>query len=331
MSPLLKKIIHAFFVTILIFLNSVPLLRATDKVPEEEFEDAIEGDSFYILEAYLQDTGYTSHTFNLVSFPSSPKDFYLSYSASWPFPDDRNQFGYTYTYSLPMNGTPQGSNDLYVSYSHEFLTEDEQGVTFSPQFSLVLPTGNVHKGLGFGTVGEDLLLPFSKRWNNKWVTHFNLGLTVFPQAEIIGPLGRTNTKNLVFFTGGASVIYLVNRHFNFLTEFITYKGNRVLPSTFHVNRYSQTIINPGLRFSIPWGRSEIVPGFSVPFAWTQKHFQVGMFFYLSINHPFTKEKPEEKTTPETIKPGESRPESKGKDSDDDDDDDDDDDSDNGKK
>ncbi len=54
----MKKIVLGIFYLLL------PSLCFAEKV---EFNDAIEGNSFYILEAYNQERGYASHTFNVIA------------------------------------------------------------------------------------------------------------------------------------------------------------------------------------------------------------------------------------------------------------------------
>jgi len=280
-----KKIFY-----LVLFLFLFPSLVRAEGMP---YSEALTGNSFFILEAYNQERGYVQHTFNLVFFPTPPQDLFLSYSQSWPVPDERNQLGFTFTYTFP-DSSSSGIDDLYLNYSRQVLFEEKHGVAFAPSVSLILPTGNVRKGLGFGTVGVEPILPLSKRWNQYWVTHFNAGLTFLPQAQEVATDGNLVRRNLTLVTLGGSVVFLAHRRFNILTEFIANLGSDISDNR-HLNRFTDYILNPGVRFSIPVGRSEIVPAFSVPLSWMKNRYQTGLFFYLSINHPFTKAKPDSKT------------------------------------
>jgi len=189
--------------------------------------------------------------------PTNPNNIYVSYSQSWPLPDEHNQVGFTFTYTLPDH-TPSGPDDLYLNYTRQILVEEKQGITLSPSFSLILPSGNVKKGLGFNTVGFELDIPVSKRWNNYLVSHFNVGFSFFPKAEQIDNLGGTSIHNLSFFNVGTSLIWLVHRRFNVLTEFLENVGDNI--SDFrHTNRYNQTIINLGMRFRSLGGVLKLSP------------------------------------------------------------------------
>ncbi len=272
-----------FFFALL--LSLIPSFVWAEGMP---YSEALSGNSFYIIEAYNQERGFVQHTFNTVWYPTKPKDLFLSYSEAWPVPDERNQVGFTFTYTLP-DSNASGIDDLYLNYSRQVLFEGKHGVAFAPAISLILPTGSVKKGLGFGTVGLQPLLPVSKRWNEYFVTHFNAGLTFLPKAEVALPDGSLVRHNLTMVNFGGSIVWLIHRRFNFLTEFVGSLGSDISDSR-HSNRYSQYILNPGVRFSIPVGRSEIVPAFSLPLSWMKNRYQTGLFFYLSINHPFTKAK-----------------------------------------
>lgn len=266
------------------FLLFVPFYTDAN---EPEWNDAIEDNSFLIEEAYNQERGVVQHIFNFFYYPTHPKDLFLSFTQEWPLPDERNQVSYTIPYTLQEDGT-QGLNDLFLNYRRQVLYEDKQGVAFAPRISLIMPSGNTQKGLGYGTVGFQINLPFSKRWTEHFVSHFNLGTTVLPNAVQQNSLGTaTLTKTLANLNAGFSTIWLAQRRFNVLLEFVGNMGSEINDDR-NVNFFGQYIINPGVRASLPIGKLEIVPGLSVPLVWTSGNFEPAMFFYLSFEHPFLK-------------------------------------------
>src|SRR4030067_830672 len=60
-------------------------------------------------------------------------------------------------------------------------------VALSPRLSLILPTGDEERGLGEGTLGFQGNIPLSVELTDRWVTHWNLGMTYVPRAR--GPGG----------------------------------------------------------------------------------------------------------------------------------------------
>jgi len=270
----------------LLLLLLVLCLAGIFPAPAQGFSEAIEDNSFFIEEAYNQERGMVQHIFNSSYFPSHPRDLFLSFTQEWPLPDERNQLSYT----LPLTVyeySEDGLNDLFLNYRRQVLYEDKEGVAFAPRLSLVLPSGNVDKGLGYGTVGVQVNLPFSKRWTEHFATHFNGGFTVFPDAEFETSSGLIAKKTLSTFNTGFSAIWLAHRRFNLLLEFVTNFGSEITDSQ-SVNRFTQYLINPGLRGSIQWGKVEIVPGISAPLVWTKQNFEPAVFLYLSFEHPFLK-------------------------------------------
>ncbi len=254
---------------------------------EPKFSEAIEDNSFLIEEAYNQDKGVVQHIFGLLYFPTKPRDLFFSFTQEWPLPDQLNQFSYTLPFTFPQ-GQESGIGDLFLNYRRQILKE-ENWLAFAPRLSLILPSGDVNKNLGYGTLGFQVNLPFSKRWNNYLATHLNLGATVLPAAEQVIS-GQRVSKTLDSYNTGFSVIWLAQRRFNFLLEFTTTFGSEIDDDR-NTNRFTQYVLNPGIRASIPLGPLEIVPGLSFPLTWLKGNYQTGLFFYLSFEHPFLKNLP----------------------------------------
>jgi len=272
------KLFLGFLLSFFIFLSS---LHA-----ESKFSEAIEDNSFFIEEAYNQDWGIAQNIFEFFYHPTFPKDSFFTFTQEWPVPDVRNQFSYTIPYTLFDSGE-QGLGDVFLNYRYQALQEEKNIVSFAPRLSLLVPTGSVDKGLGYGTLGLQLNLPFSKRWTNHFITHFNLGMTLLPKAQQEISEDVFSKKTLLNMNTGFSAIWLAKRRFNVLLEVLANIGSEVVTDQ-NINYFAQYIVNPGIRGSIQVGKVEIVPGLSVPLTWTKTDFEPGILFYLSIEHPFLK-------------------------------------------
>jgi len=127
-------------------------------------------------------------------------------------------------------------------------------------------------------------LPLSVLWSRHWVTHFNLGATVFPNAKYLNmPL-----QTILSYNYGASVIWLVNKNLNLMlefagvTEFINFENQGY-------NKYHTFILNPGIRYAFNFKSGlQIVPGLSIPINISQGFEFNDIFLYLSFEHPLWK-------------------------------------------
>ena len=87
-----------------------------------------------------------------------------------------NQF--SYTLALVSDDGESGVGDTLLNYRYQAMKEAPGKPAFSPRLSVVLPTGDSDKGLGNGSFGLQVNLPFSKQTGN-WYWHWNAGLTWF--------------------------------------------------------------------------------------------------------------------------------------------------------
>jgi hypothetical protein len=72
---------------------------------------------------------------------------------------------------------------------------------------------------------------------------------------------------------------------NLMLEYVSNYNDDFEP-TGRVSKQHQMVLNPGLRYAFNAGRSQIVPGVSVPVALQKGQADTGMFFYLSIEPNF---------------------------------------------
>lgn len=237
----------------------------------------IEDNSFLIEEAYNQDPGVIQH---ISSFQYMKDHSWIyTFTDEWPVPGRKHQLSTT----IPvLNNGETGLSDILLNYRYQAIYLNR--FAFSPRFSLILPTGNWQKGLGYGVLGYQISLPFSFLLSTKIVTHYNLGLTFTPNTKN----ADNSRSDQTVYNYGLSVILLLNKNFNFMFEVV---GNRTYQSATNTKTIitNSLFINPGIRYAFNFkSRLQIVPGFAVPIGLGPTNGTSGLYAYLSFEHPFWK-------------------------------------------
>lgn len=244
---------------------------------EEPYRE-IQDNSFLLEEAYNQEDGVVQEiqTFQYMKGDS----WAYSFTQEWPVPTQTHQFSYT----IPVEKLGRdekrhtGLGDVALNYRYQLLFK-EGLMAVAPRFSLILPTGDEKKGLGNGAVGYQVNLPLSLRLNERFITHWNLGMTFTPNAKEPGG-EKADTFNTNY---GASLVYLVNRNLNALVEFVGTSEQSVV-SRGVTESSNSFIINPGLRYAFDLKNLQIVPGISVPIGVGPSKGEYGIMAYLSFEH-----------------------------------------------
>ena len=240
--------------------------------------ERIEDNSFLIEEAYNQDPGVIQH---ISSFQYMKDHTWIyTFTDEWPVPGQKHQLSTT----IPvLNNGSTGLGDILLNYRYQAVYRER--FAFSPRFSLILPTGNYRNGLGAGVPGYQLSLPFSYLLSTKIATHYNLGLTFTPNAK----QADGSASDITVFNYGLSMILLLNKNFNFMFEVA---GNRTYTKV--RTDYSKTgsfFINPGFRYAINFKSGlQIVPGLALPIGLGPSNGDIGIYGYLSFEHPLWKPK-----------------------------------------
>lgn len=276
---IIMKNFTALIIFSLLFV-SFTLLQAQD---EEKFSPAIEDNSFLIEEAYNQEFRVVQHISTLMYNHQDPASYYYAFTQEWPLGGQRHQLSYTIPITFINKGSVSGLGDMMINYRYQLLGHDDWAAV-APRLSLILPTGSSEKGLGTGGYGLQANLPLSKRLNESFAAHFNLGTTmIFPEYK--DPDGMETRKLLPSYFWGGSLIWLVASDINFLLEYLN-SINGSFDENGSVAFESVHIINPGVRFAINVNSLQIVPGFSVPVSIEKSSTRADAFFYLSFEHPF---------------------------------------------
>lgn len=241
-----------------------------------EEANKIEDNSFLIEEAYNQEPGIVQH---IQSFQyMENKQWAYTFTQEWPVPGRTHQLSYTVPlYRLGEDRMRTGLGDVQLNYRYQLL--DREDLAVAPRLSLLLPTGDHRKGFGRGSPGVQTNIPLSLTLSDKWVTHWNAGLTVTPNAR--GEDGRSG--DTLDGNAGASVIYLLHQDLNLVLE-MAWNANQSVDG----KREHTLLLNPGARFAINFSSGlQIVPGIAVPIGIGPSGGEYGVFLYLSFEHPFT--------------------------------------------
>jgi len=276
----MMKLIIIFFIC----TSASSILNAQETAVPKESEEAIEDNSFLIEEAYNQEERVVQHIQNAMYRTNPSKDLMYTFTQEWPLFKYKQQISYTIPYSFLDGNSVRGIGDILINYRYQLFYK-ESWVCVSPRLSLILPTGNFDRGLGYNVLGWQVNLPVSKRLSNSFVLHLNAGLTAYPKVK-----GETSTagvvkKTLLFYNVGGSLIWLTSPNFNVMLECLD-NFNSAININGAIGRTSEVILNPGVRGAINLGKLQIVPGLSMPVFMNSRNTSVGMLFYLSFEHPY---------------------------------------------
>ena len=238
----------------------------------------IQDNSFLIEEAYNQEDGVIQHIFTYQYMKGDNSLF--TFTQEWPAPKQAHQLSYTIPVQrIRMDGQDDtGFGDVALNYRYQAVLKE--GIAFSPRFSLILPTGDEKKGLGTDTVGYQVNFPLSIKLADRWVTHYNLGITFTPNSKG-GAGARADTVATNY---GASAIFLASNNLNLMLEVVggtqqSVQGNGITASQ------NSLIVSPGLRYAIDLGKLQVVPGLAFPIGFGPSRGEYGVFTYLSFEHP----------------------------------------------
>lgn len=265
--------------------HGVPERDATMEVRWPELSTGpLQDNSFLIEEAYNQERGVMQTILSAIHDEESG-DWLATLSQEWPVPDERNQLSFTVPYcSLGGPDGSEGVGDVLLNYRRQVLEEGERRPAFAPRLSLILPTGDEEQGLGAGSAGVQVNLPFSKQVTPHFAAHLNLGVTILPDASDPSFPGRT--ERLTSWNGGTSVIWEPANAINVLLELVAERDAEIAVAD--VDYPSRVVLNPGVRlgWNGPWGVQWVV-GAAAPIGLTSATDDVGVFLYLSVENAFT--------------------------------------------
>lgn len=260
------------------------LLFAAQGARAQKFSEAIEDNSFFIEEAYNQETRVVQHISNALFVNKPTHDFAYSFTQEWPAFGLSHQLSYTLTYLSLDGGSASGLGDLMLNYRYQ-LTYTEDWAAIAPRLSVVLPTGKKEKETGRGAYGVQVNLPASKRLSEPFVAHTNLGVTLLMNESKTLVTGVEASHSPVSIFAGGSLIWLAHEKFNVMAEYL-FSANQSLGDDGTVVTEDVHLLSPGLRYAIDTGSLQTVIGVAAPISITKSSTSAGVFLYLSFEHPY---------------------------------------------
>jgi hypothetical protein len=244
---------------------------------------SIQDNSFLLEEAYNQEEGAVQHASTFMRHWRKHQWVY-TFSQEWPVVSQQHQLSYT----IPVQGldtassTVRGLGDIALSYRYQLVGSGDTPLAVAPRFSLLVPTGNARKDLGAGALGWEFSVPVSVEIGRYLVTHVNVGLTFIPSAHN----SRSDTADLLQYSLGQSIIWLVKPTFNIMLEFL-WESQETVIGPGKTQRDHSVLLSPGIRWAhnLPNGL-QIVPGIAVPLGIGPSRGERNIFIYLSFEHPF---------------------------------------------
>ncbi len=261
----------------LLLLGAVSTAAQQPASPSKPIQD----NSFLLEEAYNQETGVVQH----INFFTRQRGghWLYTFTQEWPVPTQKHQLSLT----LPVQQLDQatGLGDIALNYRYQLVGSGETKLAIAPRISLLFPTGNSDDELGAGGLGIQFNLPVSVTLHDKLVTHWNAGATVTPSAKNAAGI----EDNRADFNLGQSFIWLAHQNFNVMFETVWNNTETILARGVK-DRENSVLMSPGIRWAHNFKSGlQIVPGIAVPFGIGPSYGEKGILFYLSFEHPFTKQ------------------------------------------
>jgi hypothetical protein len=243
----------------------------------------IQDNSFLVEEAYNQEAGVVQHISTFTRLWAS-RDWAYTFTQEWPVPGrPRHQLSYTaaVTSAGAFPGSGPGFGDSLFNYRYQVVGNGESRVAFAPRVTLIAPTGTPRFGRGYGGFGLQTNLPLSVVLGKRFVTHWNLGTTLIPNARnAAGERAATAAYN-----AGQSIVWLAKPRFNVLLETV-WSGNEAVIARGQTQRSHSLLVSPGIRWAHNFASGlQIVPGIAVPMGVGPSRGERGVILYLSFEHP----------------------------------------------
>lgn len=268
---------------------------------EEEGPAHIRDNAMLVEESFNQEKGVVQHILNWVPlWGRAPgvrtRDFNFAYTMELPIGSQKHQFSFTSQFLTALEepaGAPAtqqgGVGDLFLNYRYQLLANDDF-LWCAPRFSLIVPTGDSRFGTGLGQVGYLVNLPVSK-YGDWFDFHFNVGGTITPNVSLPMGIGLPSPRhNLRGGNLGASAYWKPRTNFNLFVESLAL-WNEEIDDMGARQKITQLFLNPGARYAVcQFEDAEWVLGVGIPIGLTRDTPDIGIFLYLSVEHPFRKTK-----------------------------------------
>lgn len=278
-------------------VNEKPVGGTERKRPHEP--EHIRDNAMLVEEASNQEPGVVQHIFDWVqqwdrTREAENRELIFVYTMELPLGSQTHQFSFTTSLQdlleRPRGGPADhqgGVGDTLLNYRYQLLADDAF-LWCSPRFSLILPTGDERFSLGNGQLGYQFNLPVSK-YGDRFDFHFNAGCTYIPGVStLIADGTRSNRQDLRGYNVGVSVYWKPQTNLHFFVEVLALHNEELDDAGFR-NHLNQVFINPGIRYAVcQFEEVEWVIGLGVPIGVSEDTPDIGLFFYMSVEHSFRK-------------------------------------------
>ena len=286
--------IGAIFASVagLLFVSAWPS-SGTQTIENSQPERPVDGimdNSFLVEEAYNQEKGVVQHillaVYSRATLDSAEdSDWALAFTQEWPLFSQAHQLSYTIPYTFLREGgsSQNGLGDIFLNYRYQAYFNPETLTAFAPRASIILPTGESDSGFVEDTAGMQFNLPFSTTFGDSWFMHLNAGLTYLPNAA------SAQNRDLLDYNLGASLIYAHSRTLHFLVEWVAYWDQSGEPGQAKSHEFT-SLISPGVRKAFNFANeAQLVVGIAAPIGLTRASPDIGVLFYVSFEHFFSRE------------------------------------------
>lgn len=250
----------------------------------------LEDNSFLLEEAFNQEMGVIQHISTVTLDKVDFQTLQCSYTQEIPLTHRTHQLNISLNYMMMpdqrfSDRPTNGFGDFYVSY-RPLLFDENDWLMLIPRFTLIIPTGDASRRLGYGAWGAQVNLAVTKRISDRTVAHVNAGLTQFfkfDHYEYIGDRSAlTAERNVLFKNLGYSFVWHATNRVNFMFEHVVNMNADIDDNGFLFAQNTQ-VINPAIRYCIDRAHLQVVPGIGFPLTIARgEPIQRGIFFYLSF-------------------------------------------------
>jgi hypothetical protein len=270
-----------------ILLGLVCMMAVTGRAPaaadRAAWPKAIEDNSFFLEEAYNQEDHVVQHISTLTTFIRPGVDHVFSFTQEWPAGGQRHQLSYTIPWLAIDSPDASGPGEVLINYRYQWVLQ-QNGAALAPRLSIVLPTLDEDLGVSRNGLGAQINLPLSWRLARAWSLHANAGYTLLPGVSpVAGGTGGERTLQVV--SGGASLIWLLRSDLNLMFETFGVRAEEIDDAGL-VRREGEVVVSPGLRLAIDRQDLQVVPGVALPVRFNDGDRDLGLFLYLSFEHPY---------------------------------------------
>jgi DtxR family Mn-dependent transcriptional regulator len=277
-----KVLVHAVRMIAVLLVASGNLFAQLPSASPATEPFRITDNSFLVEEAFNQERGVFQNIFGGVRVNNS---WAAAFTQEWPLFSQAHQFSYTVAFL--DDGDENGVGDTLLNYRYQVMMEGPGRPAFSPRVSLVLPSGNSARGLGNGSIGLQVNLPFSKQTGN-WYWHGNGGLTWLPGANATfrqGDLAVVRRDALTSpFLAGSAIFRLRPMFHVMLESVLSFDQSLREVGTARGRTFT---LSPGFRGGWNIGDKQVIVGVAVPTSWSDTA-STGVFCYFSYELPIGK-------------------------------------------